>query len=250
MGEAPRLSALQKNLLVLEKAAGGGTFSQIVRETGLPVATAHRILGELVENGWLTQGANRGYGAGRRAHQFAAILRDDSQLAIASAPLLAQLSAQTGMTAHLGVIEGDEVVYVSKVDAPRPYRMNSRVGAGVPLYSTSIGKAALATMGDEEVRMFVERTGILPMTDKTVADAGELIAELAVIRERGWALDDGENEAGLRCIGAAVFRGDGRAIGGVSITGLEHEVADEQLDDLARQVQETAKQISMALGHQ
>lgn len=241
-----KLSALEKTLLVLECAVQGGHFSQIAEATGLPIATVHRILSELVSSEWLFQDKQKTYRPGPRAYRFAAELGDAAQVASLVQPHLALLSSQTGLTAHFGLLQGDQVVYVAKVDAPKPYRMKSRVGGTIPLYSTAIGKAILATMSDEEVAASLARTGLERITPRTARSLEQLLTELEQIRRVGWALDDEENEEGLRCVGAAIC-GPSQVAMGISVTGLVHEVDKGALGTIAAQVQQAVSLISKEL---
>lgn len=245
-----KFSALEKTLLVLECSAKGGHFSEITEATGLPIATVHRILAELVASEWLFQDQEKIYRPGPRAYRFASALTEDAQLTALVQPYVAWLTNQTGLTAHVGLLQGDQVVYIAKVDAPKPYRMKSQVGGTIPLYSTSIGKAILATMSDEDVLASVARTGLAPVTRKTTSSSDELLSELEQVRSQGWALDDEENEEGLRCIGATV-RGPSRAAAmGISVTGLVHEMDEAAVTTIATRVQQAATLISKALAGQ
>lgn len=111
-----------------------------------------------------------------------------------------------------------------------------------------IGKSVLATLPEDQVRAIVERTGLLRKTERTHTTLDALLTDLSTTRERGWALDDGENEDLLRCVGAAIVDAGGRAIGGVSVSALEFEVPDWRLDGIAEHVREAARSISVSLG--
>lgn len=242
--EDVKLSATEKTMLVLEAAIVDGHLSQIAQSTGLSVATVHRILADMVRAGWLFQAHDKVYRPGRRSYAFASHLTDESQLEAIVSPFLAELTDKTGLTSHLGVIRDDSIVYVAKVDAEKPYRMNSRVGGVVPLHSTAIGKAVLAQMPQEQAVELIDRTGMDPITPHTLTSPEQLQIEFEAVRNQGWAQDDEENEEGLRCVGAHI-RG---LNGGVSVSGLKYEVDEATRDELAKAVLETAQQISVALG--
>lgn len=111
-----------------------------------------------------------------------------------------------------------------------------------------IGKSALAALPEDQVRAIIARTGLARRTDRTHTTLDALLTDLSTTRERGWALDDGENEDLLRCVGAAIVDAGGRAIGGVSVSALEFEVPDWRLDGIAEHVREAARSISVSLG--
>ena len=153
------------------------------------------------------------------------------------------------MTVHFGLIKGDGVMYAAKLDGLGSYRMRSRVGGMVPLYSTSIGKAFLATIPDARVAEIVKRTGMARVTDATHTTVAALLEDLRATRQRGWAIDNGENEDGLRCVGAPIFDASGAGIGGVSVSALEFELPVSRLREVAEHVKRAGHGISDALGY-
>jgi len=244
----PPLSALLKGLSVLEAVISNERLSDLSRATGLSNSTVHRILADLAEGGWAYQDEDRHYHPGPKMHAIASLLRDDAEIVAQARPHLERLRQQTGMTVHFGIIHADEVVYAAKLDGHGSYRMVSRIGGSVPMHSTSIGKAVLAELADEQVRAIIARTGLRQVNPRTHRTLGSLLADLEATRKRGWALDDGENEEVLRCVGAAIVDASGRAIGGVSVSALEFEMPDSRLAGLAVNVIGAARAISASLG--
>lgn len=241
-------SALAKGLAVLESVLSNDRLSDIARVTGLSNSTVHRILSELGSSGWIYQDAERRYRPGSRLHALAGLLRDDAEIVAQAQPHLDRLRRATGMTVHFGLVKHDEMMYAAKLDGLGSYRMTSRVGGLVPLYSTGIGKAVMATWRDEDVRASVERTGMQPITSNTHTSAETLLEDLATTRDSGWAIDNGENEEMLRCVAAAVHNVSGTAIGGVSVSALEFETPSARLAEIAVDVVSCARAISSALG--
>jgi len=243
------LSALGKGLAVLEAVLSNERLADVTRVTGLPASTVHRILGELGAGGWIYQEGKR-WRPGRRMLALSGLLRDDAEVQRHAQPALAVLREATGMTVHFGLLKHDEIMYAAKLDGHGSYRMLSRVGGFAPLHSTSIGKSVLATMTDAQVAATMERTGMRRVTSATRTTLAKLGTDLQATRQRGWALDYGENEEHLRCVGAAVFDATGRCIGGVSVSALEFELLDWQLPGVAEFVMRAAAEISRSLGHE
>lgn len=133
---------------------------------------------------------------------------------------------------HLALLDGAEAVYVAKVEGAKPYRMASRIGMAVPLHCTAIGKAALAALPESEVRALLIRTPPRARTPRTITDPERLIAHLTEVRERGWAVDDEENEVGVRCVGAAVRDHTRRVVGAVSVSQLTSDPASRTPDTI------------------
>lgn len=244
----PQPSALIKGLSVLEAVIAHERLSDLSRTTGLSNSTVHRILSDLKDGSWIYQDAERRYHPGPKLHAIASRLGDESEIVAQATPHLERLRQQTGMTVHMGLIHADAVVYAAKLDGHGSYRMVSRVGANVPIHSTSIGKSVLAMLPDDQIRAIVQRTGLRPKTPRTHVGLTSLLTDLHTTRERGWALDDGENENMLRCVGAPIIDASGRAIGGVSVSAFEFEMPDWRLESLAVHVTAAAREISSSLG--
>jgi DNA-binding IclR family transcriptional regulator len=122
---------------------------------------------------------------------------------------LRQLQERTGATVHFAMLSGDEAVYVEKIEARQPYRMASRVGMSLRLHSTSIGKAILAELSEDEVAGIAERAGLEPRTPRTITELPALLKHLQTVRSAGFAIDDEEHCDGLRCVCVPVRIGDG-----------------------------------------
>ncbi len=213
-------AAFEKALRVLEAVAAPGgphRLAEITSQAGLAKSTTHRLAGLLSAQGYLVALPGGRYHVGPALRAFAAQVTADT--ADGALPRLRDLQAVAGgHTVHLALRTGDHAVYVYKVDADRPYQMASRVGMQIPLHSSAIGKAILAQLPSEEVDQIVERVGLPRRTPRTITDRGQLHAELALVRQRGYAMDDEENEESIRCVGVPLTDHDGRALGGISIS--------------------------------
>ena len=190
-------------LLELVTDAGGDvTLSELASSTDLPLPTIHRLLRTLVSLGYARQLPNRRYALGPRlirigegaSRQFGALAR----------PQLTGLVDQLGESANMAVLDGDMIVYVAQVPSSHSMRMFTEVGRRAHTHDTGVGKAILAQLPDDTVRGIVMRAGMPTPTDFSIGDVDELIAELDRIRERGYAIDDQEQEIGVRCFSMAV----------------------------------------------
>lgn len=246
--ETPVLPASLKSLLVLESVVTNDRLSDIARATELSLSTVHRILTDLTNAGWVYQEDNKRYRVGHRLNALSGLLIEDSGIVWQAHPHLIELREKTDFTVHFGLIKNAEIMYAAKLDGGGSYRMKSRVGVVVPMYSTAIGKAVLATLSDIEVGALLARADIRKVTPRTMTSLPALQRELAISRKRGWAVDDGENEVDLRCLGAAVFDASGRAIGGVSVSALSFEFPKRRVRHVSQDVLAAARAISADLG--
>lgn len=224
-------NATQKALRILEATVAGGDkrrLSDIANAADVPKPSVHRVLGILVGEGYLTAETGGWYAPGPRLRALAAQVPAPS----ADQPIdvLRELQQQVGQTVHLAVRSGDEATYIEKLDADQPYRMRSRVGMRIPLHCTAIGKCLLAHQPRADVDTVATRVGLPQRTPATITTKRALHAELATVRDRGYALDDEENEATVRCIAVPVADVTGRAIAAVSVSTITFLVSKSELD--------------------
>jgi IclR family acetate operon transcriptional repressor len=241
-------NAIEKVVAVVEALATESKVSQIARKTGLATSTVHRILQGLVEVGWSQETADRGYMLGTRLLTVTARADTTAFLAEAAMPFLRELRDLAACTVHLAVRQGDEAIYIAKLDGPKAYQMRSHVGLMVPLHCTAVGKAMLAAAPDDEVRAMAARTGLPARTAHTFTDADALCEQLRLVRACGYAIDEQENEGNIRCIGAKVIARHG-VLAGVSVSSLTFDLNGREVGRVAKLVVAAANKISHALGN-
>jgi len=189
-------------LETLADAGGALGLSQLAKESGLPLPTIHRLLRTLVDLGYLRQESSRQYVLGPRLIRLGEA--SSHMLGVWARPHLARLVDQLGESANLAMLDGDEIVYVAQVQSRQSMRMFTEVGRRVLPHCTAVGKAIMAGMPPEQVREILNRTGMPRHTDTTVTDPDEFARQLAVAAEVGYAVDEGEQENGVRCVAVAV----------------------------------------------
>ena len=145
---------------------------------------------------------------------------------------LERLSQRTGEAVHLVIRDGRDIVYIYKTESG-PMRMSSRVGLRSPLYCTGVGKAILATLPGDELEDIWTHSNVQKLTDKTITDLEELRSQLVEVRANGYAIDDEENELGVRCVAVAIPGADGRAESAFSISGLAPYMTPERIRRIA-----------------
>lgn len=177
-------------------------MSELATASSLPLPTIHRLLRTLVDLGYARQLPSRRYALGSRLIR----LGDQActQLGVDATPELRRLVDALGETANLAMLDGDAAVYIAQSPSPHAMRMFTEVGRRVPLHNTGVGKALLATMSDEQVSRIVERTGLPQRTPKGHNSLRDLLDDLGRIRGQGFAIDDEEQELGVRCYAVVV----------------------------------------------
>ena len=240
-------SSIDKTLTVLEALVRHSRVTDIAARSGLSKSTVHRILQSLVARGFARPDGNGGYLPGARILTLAGMVMQRFDPAQQADTVLRDLRDRTGLAVHFAVRAGDEAVYVAKLDGLRPYQMRSRVGMSIALHTTAIGKAILAQLPVEECEEMISRLPLTAMTEHSITSRAELRRQLAQARTARYAVDGGENDPGITCIGAAVFDHSGAVLGGVSVSALSFDV-DVKDPDVITAVLAAARQTSLALG--
>ena len=226
----------------------GLRLTDVIHHAGVPKATALRLLDTLTEAGLVRCDDTGRYRPGPQCAVWGSAFLDHLDLRDEAHDLLTDLSRISGETAHLGILDGTRILYVDKIDSPHSLRMVSRPGATNPLHCTALGKAVLAHAGPELTGRVADG-GLERRTENTITDAGDLRAELARVRRAGYAVDDVENEDGVRCLGAPVFDHRGAPVAALSVAGPVSRMTRERIADLAPRVAAAAADLSARLGH-
>lgn len=221
----------------------------MARELKLDAATVYRILSGMKEIGYVQQHpVDSRYQLTLKIASVSARVLEKVQLRQVADPIMEELTTLTNETSHLAVLEGCEFVYIHKVDNHQAIRMRSRVGQHGQLHSTSMGKSILAFLPEAERNQILSSIDFRQVTPNTITNKPQFMEQLDLIRSQGYAIDDEENEIGIRCIGAPVFDHAARVAGAVSISGWTISLTRERVPFLADQVLHASQKISQALG--
>ena len=162
-------------------------------------------------------------------------------------PHMRSLQQRYNETVNLGILEGVNVVYIEIIESKRALRMQARVGGRDPVHSTAIGKAILAHLPDD-IRQQIVPPRLRKRTALTLTSVTSLDAELASTRDRGYALEEGENEEGAACIGAPIFSESGEVSAGISIAAPAARLGEQRRHEIAPVLVGAAERISVTLG--
>ena len=208
--------------LVLDAFDGPGrlTLAQIVRRTGLPRSSAHRMLERLVQLRWLRR-SGRDYELGMRLVELGSLAVHQDRLHRASIPLLHDLHRATGLVVHLAVLDGSDVMYLEKIGDRMIAAIPTRVGGRQPAHCTAVGKAILAYNADAEANLEIRKTKY------SIGTASQLAADLAKVRAHGVAFEREESVPGFGCV-AAPIGAQGEAVAAVSVCGPMNRMTFDQ----------------------
>ncbi|WP_424210711.1 IclR family transcriptional regulator [Streptomyces sp. BI20] len=228
-------SALEKSMRILEAVAAPGgphRLTDVMAAAAVPKSSTFRILASLIDQGFVRQEGESRYTAGPRLRGLSATVRAGEPNTIEE--ILDALRAATGQTVHLALHSEETITYIRKLESAQPFQTASRVGMKAPLHTTAIGKGVLAHLPRDRARALIEATGLPRRTPNTLTTVEALEAELALVREQGYALDDEENEPTIRCIGRVILDArTGRPLGGVSVTTVTFLVDREEITSYA-----------------
>ena len=212
----------------------GVTLSDLARTTGLPVSTCHRYVSTLLNLGVLTRSSDSRLFLGVTLVTLAQVALERNTLRNLARPHLEELATRSGETVHLGLHSPHGVVYVDKIDSEKAVRLVSRIGSVVPHYCTAMGKAILACLPAHQREPIVENSTTI-LTAHTLTGSA-LQEELLTVADQRWAIDEQENEEGVRCIGAAISSSMGELLGALSISGPATRFTRELCVSLAPEV--------------
>lgn len=222
-------------------------LKQLATETELHPSTAHRILSVMVDSRLVDRIEPGTYRLGIRLLELGSLVKSRISVRQEAVPHMQLLHQALGETINLSVRHDDEVVYVERTTGSSSMmRVVQIIGARAPLHITAVGKIFLAQDGPEQWLEYARRTGLPRYTENTLTDHGQLAKELERIRHHGYAFDNEEAEKGVSCIGAGIYNDENRLVAGLSVSAP----ADRLDRAWAAQVQQTAQNISRAIGHQ
>lgn len=220
-------------------------LAELSARLGLTRSTTHRLASALVERRFLSFRPREGYSLGPKLLELGYYALQQVHLARIARPYLEKLSEETGDAVHLGVLDGDEVLYLDKVPGRRRVLIGSRIGERQPIHSTGLGKAVALDLPEERWReLYINNT-------QTKGNASQLAVWLERMRtyaRDGHAFDLEENEDQIRCVAAPVHGADGRIVASISVSSAAQYMDDARMQALVTVVRGAADAISEELG--
>ena len=238
---------------ILGQSPQGISIKDLSDRMHLPKGTTHRLVSSLSYFGYVRQDQNtKNYFLGFKLVELGNMLLGQLDLRKEAELFLRNLAQRTKETVHLVILDGNEIVYLDKLET-EPHtgglRMASRVGSRNPAHSCAVGKALMAYLPAEALARIVEEKGLPKRTGNTITDYNQLKEHMTLVRKQGYAVDDEENERGIRCVAAPIFNEAGKAVAAISVSGPAFRVTKKSVQEkLKKEVMETALRISQRLG--
>jgi len=238
---------------ILGQSPQGISIRDLSQKIKLPKGTTHRLVSSLAYFGYARQDSKtRNYFLGFKLVELGNLLLSQLDLRKEAEPFLRDLAERTKETVHMVFLDRGEIVYIDKVELdhnPSGLRMASRVGLRNPAHSSAVGKVLLSHLPEEELNLLIKEKGLPKRTENTITDPIQLKEHLKAVRTQGCAVDDEENERGIRCVAAPIYNETGRGVAAISISGPAFRITKKVVQEtLKKEVIETASKISQRLG--
>jgi DNA-binding IclR family transcriptional regulator len=247
---AAAVQSVDRALTVLEIVGklGAAGVTEIAVELGVHKSTVSRLIAVLEARGFVEQLSDRKYRLGFAIVRLAGSTSAQMDLAKESQGICDRLSQQCGETTNLAVLDEDRIINLVEAHGPAEITLRTWVGQTCPAHATSSGKALLADLTSDDV---IDRMGdpLPTFTDNTIASAADLAAQLAVVRETGWASVTEELEVGLNAVAAPVRDNTGAVIAALSVSGPAYRLDPERFEVVAEMTVAAAAAISRRLGY-
>jgi DNA-binding IclR family transcriptional regulator len=247
MAEVPTATSVARALAILEcldSSSRGLNISEISRKLGIPKSSAHVIILTLEKAGYVQKrNDSLHYSLGLKAYGLGLSMMKNLSMSEVALPHMRVLVDQIRLPAHLAVPDGEQGVYIQKVDAPGLIKIDTYIGRRMDLHCTGVGKIILA-YGPSEVRDHIlSKQLYIRHTRNTITSPRMLQRELAKIRKQGYAIDDEEEELAVRCVAVPVMHPTGRFAAALSVTGTTQQIPLSAIDDIADQLKKVASAI-------
>lgn len=246
VGSVARALALVE--LVVAGSTEGMTLSEIAKAVGGSKSAVLATLRTLVDFGYLrcVEGGPK-YLPGMTLIRLGDLAAAHDPLIAVARPILAELSRQSGLTIRVARNDGGFPIFLDRVDGPGFVRFYTPLGVRELPHVSSAGKAILAQLSDDEIKMAAKECGLVARTKKSITTLTGLKKEIEKIRLDGFAIDDEEDAQGIFCVGAAFFDHIGKCIGAISATGVKTDLSDEQVAKLGKLVIKYADRLTKEL---
>ncbi|WP_339027386.1 IclR family transcriptional regulator C-terminal domain-containing protein [Bradyrhizobium symbiodeficiens] len=246
------VQSVDRALSILETLAEddeGYRLSDLAVRTGLSASTVHRLLATLESRRFVQFDRTQSkWHVSSRAFTVGASFARRRNFSAQAIPYLRKLRDLTRETANLAVVDDEFIIVLTRMESREIMRSLTLVGGRVPMVTSGVGKAVLATYSDEDVGAVIRHHGMPRLTERSIVRPSDLFKELEKIRKQGFALDDEEACMGLRCVAAVVYNDCADPLAAISVSGMTGRMTDQRLPEIGQIVRDVAAELTAALG--
>lgn len=225
------------------------SFQEVIELSGIPKTTAFRMLKSLEEMELLEKGADAKYRLGILFLKFGHLVSIRLDIRKIAYPIMNNLHNDTKEAINLIVRDGDEAIYIEKVDMKQKVRLYTAIGRKSPLYAGACPRAVLSFLPDSEIKDYVESSELKSFANGTITDKERLYETIAHAREHGYTISHSELENYTSAIAAPIFDHKGEVIAAMSIAGLEANYKGENAEIFVEKLKKATAEISRQLGY-
>ncbi|HWO78531.1 MAG TPA: IclR family transcriptional regulator [Bacillus sp. (in: firmicutes)] len=212
-------------------------------------STVHSLLKTLQTNGYIEQNMENGkYRLGMKLFERGNLVIRRLDLRTIAKKYLIDLSVKSQNTVHLVILDGKEGIYIDKVEGASATVLYSRIGRRVPLHSSAVGKALVANKSKRELQEILNNYEFIQQTPNTITDEETFIAELEKVKEKGYAIDNEENEPGITCVAVPIWDHSGTVVAAISMSQNTASVNEEKLERTVEMLKDASIKISKEMG--
>lgn len=213
----------------IARAKVAPNLADLAQNLTISKPTILKILRTLEYCGYITvKKSDKRYYLGIKFLQYADSVTKNDSLSLAAQTSLFELRDKTKETVNLGILQSNNVILINKLESPQSIKLVSTIGGTMNLYSSSLGKAMLSCFSQEQLEDYLQRTELIPVTNNTITDKDLLKENLNLARQNGYAIEKGENESDVICVGFPIFK-NGHIYGAFSITAPAYRVTEEKI---------------------
>lgn len=244
------IKSAERSLLLLEYIAKNQpiTMRDLRQQLDIPRSSLHGLLGVLQDFGFLTVGPQGEYSIGLRAFEIGSAWAQSVNVESAALPVLRRLVDEVKQIAHIGVLDGTDIVYIMKQENARPVRLVSAVGKRIPAHATALGKVLMTPLSPEAIRARYPSGQLPQMTGATIVKVDDLVAAVQVVRRTGLCIDEGESTPGVTCFAAPIHGRQQDLLAALSVSVIESDPDIREKAYYADAVTRAAAEISASLG--
>lgn len=224
------------------------SINEMSQLSGIPKTSVHRMIGSLEEMGFLNKDKEGKYSLGLLFLQFGNLVAERLDIRRVALPVMQKLRDDIEEAVHLVLRDGDECIYIEKLDTDHPVRLFTKTGRKAPLYAGASSRIILAFMPENEREAYINEAELRPFATGTITDKTELRRALDLSKVRGYSFSRSELENYTAELSAPIFDHSGQIIGALSAAGLEVQFGEAQIGPLAEKVRRAANEVSQKLG--